>query len=183
MVLFLGIIICLLLAWVVAAAFFFGYSIVCLAIVAGAAAAMLIMGVLSIAKKSNKAIAFAGAALSLVLVVVGSVSIVLYGQGINAVIVGMVVMLLFVAMLPFKVSATEATFYNKSGGELAKVTAIKPKGDEIIAKAVLLGSMPETIYIRPGELCKMLAMMDDKVFLSLVGCLIRGFKQNNVKES
>lgn len=52
------------------------------------------------------------------------------------------------------------------------------KKGNLLAKTVLLGSMPETIFIRPEELCKLLSLMDFKVVAKLPGMLYEGWKQN-----
>jgi hypothetical protein len=81
-------------------------------------------------------------------------------------------------VLPFQIEVTKADFFNRNGGELATMTQIRVKNDNILAKTVLLGAMPETIYMRPEEICKAIALMDINVILSLPRILYKGWKNN-----
>lgn len=96
----------------------------------------------------------------------------------NDVIIGLLICAVSVACLPFQVDAKKATFYNRSGQELARIEKISDKKGNLLAKSVLLASMPETIFIRPEELCRMLALIDFAVVKKLPGLLYAGWKVN-----
>ncbi len=183
MVLLFGALICLVSLWQALSPFVFGYEIYATLASLGVALLALILAVLCIRKRSKQIFAFLGVATGVVLTILSIAQLAFTGVGISGIVMGIILCLLFLAMLPFMVDAKEAVFFNKGGSELAKVTKVRPKDEFIIAKAVLLGSMPETIYIKPGELCKMLALLDDKVFLSLIGFLFRGYQQNREQAS
>ena len=96
--------------------------------------------------------------------------------GFNEILVGLLVALLSAVALPFQVTASAGTFYNRGGSELARVTKISEKNGQLLAKSVLLNSMPETIFIRPEELCKVVTLLDAKTLSKLPGLLYQGWK-------
>jgi hypothetical protein len=98
--------------------------------------------------------------------------------GVNEALVGMLCALLGVVAVPFQVIATKASFHNRTGNGLAEFMQVRMKDGNIICKSVLLGTMPETIYMRPGEICKAAALVDQDVILALPGILYRGWKAN-----
>ena len=100
------------------------------------------------------------------------------GAAANEIIVGLLLAALAVVALPFQVDASRATFYNRMGGELARMESITEKKGNLLAKAVLLNSMPETIFIRPDEICKMISLIDFKVVVALPKILYAGWKVN-----
>jgi hypothetical protein len=93
--------------------------------------------------------------------------------GVNEVLAGILLLLLGLVILPFQIEVTMSVFFNRSGGELANCTRIRVKDGNILAKATLLGSMPETIYMRPEEICKAAAMMEPEVIMALPKILYR----------
>lgn len=99
-------------------------------------------------------------------------------SGPNEVIVGLIVAALAFVALPFQVDAERASFYNRGGSDLASINRVSRKNENLLAKTVLLGSMPETIFIRPEELCKLVAMLDMEVVAALPGMLYKGWKKN-----
>jgi hypothetical protein len=101
--------------------------------------------------------------------------------GANEIIMGLVLVLLNLVALPFQLDVKKVEFFNRNGGELATFSQIRMKNDNILAKAVLLGSMPETIYMYPEEICKAISLMDPKVILSLPSILFQGWKRNRRK--
>jgi hypothetical protein len=103
--------------------------------------------------------------------------------GANEIIVGLLLIVLGLLVLPFQVAVSKVQFYNRNGGELAVFTQIRMKNDDILAKSMLLGSMPETIYMRPEEICKAIALIDSKVILSLPVILYKGWKRNRTQKS
>jgi len=67
--------------------------------------------------------------------------------------------------------------YVIGGNELASMSLIRYKKNNLLLKAVLLGTMPSTIYIRPEELWKMLALIDASVIWHLPSFLYQGWKR------
>lgn len=64
---------------------------------------------------------------------------------------------------------------DKDGRTLAEIKSIQQRDDLIAMKAVLLGSMPATIYVSPAELWKFLGLLDTDVALRLPGALAKGW--------
>jgi len=60
---------------------------------------------------------------------------------------------------------------------MSKMTKIQYKKGEIVIKAVLLGSMPSTLVIRPVEVWKALSIVDFSVIANIFALLNTGRKQ------
>ncbi|MEY8460858.1 hypothetical protein AALA69_06985 [Eggerthellaceae bacterium 24-137] len=101
-------------------------------------------------------------------------------NGVNEVIVGLLIACLSAICLPLQLDVEKASFYNRGGSDLASISKMSEKKGNLLAKTVLLGSMPETIFIRPEELCKLLSLMDFQVVAKLPGMLFEGWKRNRV---
>ena len=86
------------------------------------------------------------------------------------------------AIMPlFSLEATKAAFFNSTGSEMARLTKVYVKNDQLRAGMTLLGTMPETVYVRPEELVNAINMVNFDVIKVLPGMLREGFKQ--VKEA
>jgi hypothetical protein len=75
--------------------------------------------------------------------------------------------------------ADEVVAYDVYGNPMAQVKTIGMKDGNISAKAVLLGSMPSTMYLRPEEVWKLLGMMSFETIKELPKFLIVGAKRVN----
>lgn len=182
MILVFGALDCILAIWLIVSPFLFGYAPAAIAVSACIGVVLAIAGFAMTKQRTKAALAKLGVALGAVSIVAGIVFLVLYGQGVNLIVVGLLAACVDIAALPFMVEAKEAKFFNKMGSDLARVTTVKTgKTGDITAKVVLLGSMPETIYVRPQELIKMLALMDDSVIKGIVGYIVRGYKANRAE--
>lgn len=122
--------------------------------------------------------------IGLAMIIWGAIARPLTGEpgGASEIIVGMLwffLSLLITQLFVFpKMSA-----YDKGGMELTAMSAIRYKKDNITIKAVLLGSMPSTIYIHPEEIWKVLALIDDSVIWHLPILLYRGWKRARLESS
>lgn len=182
MLFLIGAITCILAVWLVVSPLLLGYSLFGIVASVLIGSAMFALGLTMAKKRTSPSLAKGVIALGAVAIICGIAALVLYGFGANLVVVGVVSLCLGVAALPFMVEAKDAKFYNKMGSDLARVTAVKTNKDgDITAKVVLLGSMPETIYVHPQELIKMLALMDDSVVKGIVGYIARGYKANKAQ--
>lgn len=76
--------------------------------------------------------------------------------------------------------AAEVVAYDVYGNPMAQITRISFKKDDLVAKAVLLGSMPSTMYMRPEEVWKILGMISFETLLGMPKFLITGAKRVNV---
>jgi len=62
---------------------------------------------------------------------------------------------------------------------MAQITKLSYKKHDLWAKAVLLGSMPSTMYMRPEEVWKMLGMISFETLLGMPKFLLIGAKRVN----
>jgi hypothetical protein len=170
-------------AWLIISPFILGYSgyrvVVC--IILGIIAAAL--AYVSTLRKVDQWPSMSIAVLGVFLILWGAFIAHLVGvsAGANEIIIGILLAFLSLLALPFQIGVSKVEFYNRSGGELATFSQIRMKNGDILAKAMLLGSMPETIYMRPEEICKAVALMDTKVILSLPAILFKGWRINRSK--
>lgn len=67
--------------------------------------------------------------------------------------------------------------YDRSGSEMSRMSKIHYKNGEIVIKAVLLGSMPATLIIRPVEVWKALSIVDFSIIANIFALLNTGRKQ------
>jgi hypothetical protein len=115
-----------------------------------------------------------------VLVVWGLVGIFLAnGAGLNELLVGLLwggIALVITQIQP----AAEVVAYDVYGNPMAQITKISIKKDDLVAKAILLGSMPSTMYMRPEEVWKILGMISFETLLGMPKFLITGAKRVNV---
>jgi len=56
------------------------------------------------------------------------------------------------------------------------MSVISFKKENIAIKAILLGSMPSTLYVRPEEVWKALSLVDESVIWHLPAFLYQGWK-------
>lgn len=116
--------------------------------------------------------------ISLAMVVWGAIARPLTGApgGANEIIIGVLWFLLAVVITQLfvfpKISA-----HDKGGMELTSMSAIRYKNEQIAIKAILLGSMPSTIYLSPEELWKAIGIIDANVIWHLPTLLYRGWKR------
>ncbi|MGI6216737.1 MAG: hypothetical protein ACOYIK_03895 [Coriobacteriales bacterium] len=131
--------------------------------------------------KTAKSLAWVNVVLGIVALIDGIIGLVMVGTGWSLILWGCLLTCIDAMAVPFMIETKKAQFFNKTGNDLAKVTSVKMKNGQILAKATLLGSMPETIYVRPGELIKMVALIDDGVAMSLLGFIRQGYKDNKAE--
>ena len=179
MVLLLGIVSCALAVCLVLCPFLFGFGTISLACSLAVGVCVAVLSLVMVKKRQSKALAWCNIVLGVAAFVAGIVTLIMEGHGAYLIICGLLIAVVNVVALPFMISAAEARFSNKQGSDLARVKSVKMKnGETVLAKVVLLGSMPETIYVQPEELIKMLALMDDSVVKGLFGYLLKGYRAN-----
>lgn len=64
---------------------------------------------------------------------------------------------------------------DKDGRTLAEIKTIQQRDERIAMKAVLLGSMPATIYVSPTELWKFLGLLGGDVMRHIPAALVKGW--------
>ena len=77
--------------------------------------------------------------------------------------------------------ADEMVAYDVYGNPMANIKKITFKDGNIAAKAVLLGSMPSTMYMRPEEVWKVLGMISFETLLGMPKFLIVGARRVNAE--
>jgi len=94
-----------------------------------------------------------------------------------AVIVGLltVALAVFAIVLP---APTRIRAVNKRGGTLAEIKSLKVRDGKIAAPSILLGSMPETVYVTPGEIWNLLGAIGPDVILALPKMILAGRKES-----
>lgn len=95
----------------------------------------------------------------------------------NEILIGGILVVLGMFAPMFLVECKQATFYNRQGNELAQCKKVSTKDDDLTAKVVLLGSMPETIFVRPVELVKTLYLIEPEVVTNVFKILRKGYKE------
>jgi hypothetical protein len=179
----LNYLIMLVSVWLLVSPLILGYGGASLILCIVTGIAMLALAYTSLKRKADQWPAMAGIVIGFFLFLWG----VFLGHrmgasaGISEILVGFLLALLNLVVLPFQLVVSKVEFVNRNGGELATFTQIRMKNGDILAKAMLLGSMPETIYMRPEEICKAVALMDAKVILSLPSILFKGWRINRSK--
>ncbi|MCE5207542.1 MAG: hypothetical protein LLG42_04440 [Chloroflexi bacterium] len=71
---------------------------------------------------------------------------------------------------------SKMSIYDKGGIELTSMSVISFKNENIAIKAILLGSMPSTLYLHPEELWKALPLVDESVIWHLPAFIYKGWK-------
>ncbi len=66
---------------------------------------------------------------------------------------------------------------NKGGSVLAEIKSLKIRDGEIAAPSVLLGSMPETIYVTPAQFWRLLGSIGPDVAAALPHLILGGRKE------
>jgi hypothetical protein len=176
----LNYIIMVVAGWLVISPLLFGYQGAGLGVNIVIGLLVIVLAYISIKNKTAQWPSMVIAVLGVFLILWGAFIGRLMGTsaGVNEALVGILLLLLGLVVLPFQIEVTKSIFFNRSGGELANCTRIRVKDGNILAKATLLGSMPETIYMRPEEICKAIAMMETEVIMALPKMLYQGWKIN-----
>jgi hypothetical protein len=94
-----------------------------------------------------------------------------------AVIVGLlaVALAVFAAVLP---PPSRIRAVNKRGGTLAEIKSLKIRDGKIAAPSILLGSMPETVYITPGEIWNLLGAIGPDLIRAMPKMILAGRKES-----
>lgn len=165
--------------WLAVSPFVLGYQDV--ASIASAVAVALVVGVLVVlgVRRNASAPSRAIVALGAILAVWGVVGLITsFSAGVNEIIVGLLV-LLVAAVIPTIVPDAGMVAYDVYGNPMAQIKQITIKNGDLAAKAVLLGSMPATMYLRPEEVWKALGMVSFGVIMGLPKFLVVGAKRAN----
>lgn len=166
-------------AWLIVSPFLLGYVVPRLLVTAVLGCAALLLAVIAARQEpSKKAADYVLIGLGVCLVVWGIVS--LFGNlgaaGVNEIVVGVLVAALAFAATCFAVPYEGASFYDRGGAPMVDVKSLRLKDDTILMKAMLLQSMPSTVYVRPDEVWKVLTMIPFDLIKGLPGFLVQGYK-------
>ncbi|MBN1318998.1 MAG: hypothetical protein JXA42_26180 [Anaerolineales bacterium] len=168
-----------LAGWLLVSPFLIGYDDLASILVAAGAALVGATLALLAAKKETPGPSRFILALGALLAVWGLVGCFLpNGAGLNELVVG----LLWFGpgfIIPKIVPAGEMIAYDVYGNPMAQIQKIAFKKGNIAAKAILLGSMPSTMYMRPEEVWKVLGMVSWETIIGMPGFLITGARRAN----
>ena len=92
------------------------------------------------------------------------------GAPVNEIIFGLLVALVAFGATRF------TTVYDRGGAPMVDVKSLRMKDDTILMKALLLQSMPSTVYVRPDEVWKVLTMIPFDLVKQLPAFLVKGYK-------
>lgn len=98
------------------------------------------------------------------------------GAPVNEVIFGLLAALVAFGATRFTTVYDGASFYDRGGAPMVDVKSLRMKDDTILMKALLLQSMPSTVYVRPDEVWKVLTMIPFDLVKQLPGFLVKGYK-------
>lgn len=165
-------------AWLIITPYPFGSHGVALAVAMAAGAALLILGICAFRQKEYKpALDYAIAAIGAALAVWGVIGAVMgLGSGANEVLVGLIAAALAFIATRFTTTYKTASFYDRGGAPMVDVQSLRYKDGDILMKALLLQSMPSTVYVKPDEVWKVLTMVPFDLIKQMPGFLYRGYK-------
>lgn len=98
------------------------------------------------------------------------------GAPVSEIIFGLLVALVAFGATRFTTVYDGASFYDRGGAPMVDVKSLRMKDDTILMKALLLQSMPSTVYVRPDEVWKVLTMIPFDLVKQLPAFLVKGYK-------
>lgn len=171
-------------AWLVVSPFFLGARGAALVATMVAGAVVLALGVAAMKQKEFKpTLDWAIVALGVVLVVWGIVGWAMgLGSGLNEIITGVLAAGLAFVATRFTTTYSQASFYDRGGAPMVDVKSLRMKDDTILMKALLLQSMPSTVYVKSDEVWKVLTMIPFDLIKRMPKYLISGYKTCKAQE-
>ena len=165
-------------AWLVVSPYLLGTRGVALAIAIAAGAIALVLSIVAIKQEAYKpTLDYVLCALGIALALWGIVGwIAGLGAGLSEIIVGALVAALSFGATRFAHTYAGASFYDRGGAPMVDVKSLRMKDDTILMKALLLQSMPSTVYVRPDEVWKVLTMIPFDLVKQLPAFLVKGYK-------
>jgi len=64
---------------------------------------------------------------------------------------------------------------NLHGSTMMSVDKMSRKGDDLVMSGNVMGTMPGTFYVTPGNLWKMVKLLNGAIIMGLPAMLIKGF--------
>ena len=171
-------------AWLGISAFFLGARGMALIAALISAAVLVVLGVAAMRQKEFKAapdyiVLVIGAGLALWGAVGWAMGL---GSGLNEIIVGTLVALISFGATRFARTYATASFYDRGGAPMVDVKSLRMKDGDILMKALLLQSMPSTVYVKPDEVWKVLTMVPFDLIKRMPGYLLRGYRECALQE-
>lgn len=171
-------------AWLGISAFFLGARGVALAVALISAVALIALGVAAMRQKEFKAtldyiVLGVGISLAVWGVVGWAAGL---GAGLNEIIVGVLAVLFSFGATRFARTYASASFYDRGGAPMVDVKSLRMKDGDILMKALLLQSMPSTVYVKPDEVWKVLTMIPFDLIKKMPGYLLRGYRECVLQE-
>jgi hypothetical protein len=170
-----------LAGWLLVSPFVIGYGdAVSIAVAVVAAAAAAVTALLA-ARKDARGAAKIILGLGSLLAAWGLVAIFLpMGAGVSELLVGLLWAGIGFVILNIQ-PAVEVIAFDVYGNPMAQIKKISMKDGNLVAKAILLGSMPSTMYLRPEEVWRLLGMMSFETIKAFPRFLVAGAKRANAE--
>lgn len=172
-------------AWLVISPFLLEYGMPSLLVTSAIGVAVIVIALISMkGDKCSTALEYVLVALGVCLAVWGLLAAV-FGFGNawgNDIVLGALIALVAFGATRFAFSYEVASFYDRGGAPMVDVKGLRLKDDEILMKALLLQSMPSTVYVRPDEVWKVLTMIPFDLIKKMPGFLVRGYKMCKQQE-
>jgi hypothetical protein len=165
--------------WLTLSPLLFGYDwLPDLAVTSTLGLIVFIVALIAVLQKEYKAgLNYLLLVLGIVSILVGIVALVLgWGVGTNGIITGALVSTIAFVTTRFTPAYEGATFYDRGGATMVDLKSIRIKDGDLLMKAMLLQSMPSTIYVRPDEIWKVITMLPAEVIFAIPKLLITGYR-------
>ena len=69
--------------------------------------------------------------------------------------------------------------FSNDGDVIMKISSLERKGDDLIAKGKMMGTIPATIYIRPSEAWKGVKLLSWSLWIYIPVFLVKAWWQRN----
>lgn len=146
-----------------------------------AGAVLIVSAILVAARHAHRAALTVLAILGVATVVLGAVLPAGLAVRLAAVLTGLVTLALAFAATQVPAPA-RVVAVNKRGGTLAEIKSIKIKDGKIAAPSVLLGSMPETVYVTPEQIWNLIGNVDATLLKALPKMILEGRRASRTSE-
>jgi hypothetical protein len=167
-----------LAVWLIASPFALGYSVaasVAAPVVVGVVTGIVaVLGARKVEPRLGRVVSGAGLALAAWGVLALALSAL--DGGLDELLVGLALAALGVVVAAIR-PGLALRAYDLHGNTLAEISAITMKRDDLVGKAVLLNSMPSTLYFRPEEVWRALGLLSWDVVKRLPRFLYLGCKR------
>jgi len=166
-------------AWLIVSPLIFGYEMIGLISHVAVGVLLLVVALVAATRKKEykPAINYLSLLLGILCVVGGIITLVMgMGFGVNAIISGLLIAAISSVATRFTKVYKGASFYDRGGAPMLDLESLRVKDGNILMKALLLQSMPSTVYVKPEEVWKILTMIPPEFLFAMPKYLYTGYK-------